>query len=82
MGLETRLSKHNVLAVEPRRCLEREEELGTVGVVPGVCHGQQTRLVVPVLEVLVRKFGAVDRLAPSAVVPRKVTTLNNERLNQ
>jgi len=45
-----------------------DEELRAVGVGTGVGHGEETRLGVSLLEVLICEFLAVDGLASSAAV--------------
>lgn len=43
------------------------EELGAVGVLSGVGHGKQTRLVVLVDEVLILELGTIDGLATGSL---------------
>jgi len=56
----------------------RDEELRTVGVRSSVGHGQQSRLGVAELEVLVLELLAVDGLATGTVTAGEVTTLEHE----
>jgi hypothetical protein len=56
------LTKDNVLAVQPRGNDGGDEELGSVGVGSSVGHGEQERLVVPELEVLIGELVSVDGL--------------------
>lgn len=72
------VAKHHVLPVEPvgRSCAD--EELGPVGVGPGVSHGQSPHASVLQLEVLVRKFLSVDGFASSSIVVGKVPALAHE----
>ena len=67
-----------MLAVEPGGLGGAEEELGAVGPGSGVGHGQDSGSLVLQSEVLVSELGAVDGLAPSAVVVGEVTTLAHE----
>lgn len=72
------LAEHHVLAVQPRRHDRGDEELGAVGVLAGVGHGQQERAVVLELEVLVGELLSVDALAAGAVAAGEVTALEHE----
>jgi len=67
-----------VLAVEPGRLDGRDEELGAVGVGPGVRHRHDAGAGVFQGEVLVLEFVAVDGLAAGAVVIREVAALAHE----
>ena len=49
-----------MLAVQPVSDGSGDEELAAVGVLAGVSHGQQVRLVVLQLEVLISELAAVD----------------------
>lgn len=62
------LTEDDVLAIEPRGDNGGNEELRTVGVGSGVGHGQEERLVVSELEVLVGKLVTVDGLSTGTVV--------------
>ena len=53
-----------------------DEELRAVSVGTGICHGEETRLGVSLLEVLVCEFFAVDGLASGTAVCQ----YRNERL--
>jgi hypothetical protein len=55
-------TEHNVLAVQPGGDNGSDEELRTVGVGPGVGHGEEERSVVSELEVLIGELVAVDGL--------------------
>merc|ERR1711879_967243 len=72
------LAEDDVAAVEPRGDDGGDEELGAVGVGAGVGHGEEERLVVGELEVLVGELLAVDGLSTSAVATGEVTTLEHE----
>mmetsp|Transcript_3605 Transcript_3605/g.12008 ORF Transcript_3605/g.12008 Transcript_3605/m.12008 type:complete len:216 (-) Transcript_3605:75-722(-) len=74
-------AKDHVLPVQVRGLLERDEELGAVGVGPLVGHGQEPRAVVREREGLVLKGGAVDGLAPGAVLVLEVPALAHEALH-
>ena len=54
-------------AVQPRGDNGGDEKLGAVGVGAGVGHGEEERLVVGELEVLVGELLAVDGLSTSAL---------------
>jgi len=72
------LAKDDMLAIQPARHHGRDEELGAVGVLAGVGHGQQSGLLVLEVEVLVGKLLAVDGLPAGAVAVREVTALEHE----
>ena len=72
------LTKHDMLVVEVWCGHSGDEELGAVGVGASVGHGQQARLGVSALEVLIPELAAIDGLTPSAVVLAKVTTLDHK----
>jgi len=61
--------------------LERDEELGAVGVPARICAGEQVLLVVFESEVLVGKLGTVDTFSASSITFRKVATLGHEAAN-
>jgi hypothetical protein len=71
-----------VTAVEPRGDDGGDEELRAVGVGAGVGHGEQERLVVAELEVLVGELLAVDGLATSALQNRPVSSGVRERVER
>jgi len=75
------LTEDDVLAIEPGGDNGGDEELGAVGVGASVGHGQDTRLGVGSLEVLIRKLLAVDRLATRAITTSEVATLKHELRN-
>ena len=64
-----------------RRGSEAEEELGSVGVGPGVSHGENTPACVSVSEVLVLEFSTVDGFATSTVTSGEIATLGHETWN-
>ena len=72
------LSEDYVFAIQPLGLGGAEEELGPVGVGPGVGHREHTGSGVLEGEVLVLKLVAVDGLAPSAVSCGEVATLAHE----
>jgi len=72
------LPEDDMFAVQPRGDNGRDEELGTVSVWSRIGHGQQTRSCVLFLEVFVREFLAVDRLATSTIASSEVATLQHE----
>jgi hypothetical protein len=76
--LVSNLAENDVATVQPRGNNGGDEELGAVGVGAGVGHGEQTRLVVLQLEVLIGELLTVDGLAASAVTTGEVTTLEHE----
>jgi len=71
-------TEDDVLAVEPRGDDGGDEELRAVGVGTRVGHGQDTRLGVSSLEVLIRELLTVDRLATRAIAASEVTALQHE----
>jgi hypothetical protein len=64
--------------VQPRGNDSGDEELRSVGVLAGVGHGEQTRLSVLQLEVLVSELLSVDGLSTGTVSFGEVTTLKHE----
>lgn len=72
------LAEDGVLSIEVRSVHEGDEELGAVGVLASVGHGEEAWGVVLVDEVLVVEFHAVDRLATGAVADGEVATLCHE----
>jgi len=72
------LAEDDVLSVKPRAGNGGNEELGAVGVLAGVGHGEEERLGVLELEVLIGELLAIDGLSTSSVVVGKVTTLEHE----
>jgi hypothetical protein len=72
------LAEDDVTAVEPGSDDGGDEELASVGVWAGVGHGEEIRLVVLAVEVLVGELFTVDRLATSAVTTREVAALKHE----
>lgn len=71
------LAENDVLAVEPVRVGDANEELRAVGVGASVGHGQAAEasvLAANASKGLVLKLGAVDRLAARAVVVGEVAT--------
>jgi len=67
-----------VLAVEVVERNGGDEELGAVGVLAGVGHGEETWLVMLVDKVLIRELFAVDGFAAGSVSFGKVTALQHE----
>ena len=59
----------------PRSFDSTEEELRAVCIGTGVGHGEDTRASVLLLEILIRKLLAVDRLAASAIAAREIAAL-------
>lgn len=64
--------------LQPRGLDGGDEELRTVGVGSGVGHGQQSRLGVLELEVLIGELVTVDGLSTGTVSVGEVTTLQHE----
>lgn len=60
-------TEDDVAAIEPRSDDGRDEKLGAVGVGASICHAEEEGLGVLELEVLVREFLAIDRLAAGAL---------------
>jgi hypothetical protein len=72
------LTKHNVLAIEPRGLGRAQEELASVGIGTGVGHTQDSSTSVLQLEVLIGELVSVDRFSTSTVVVGEVTACVNE----
>ena len=70
------LAENDMAAVQPRRLLERNEELRAVGVLAGVGHGEQAGGAVLHQEVLIIELGTIDALTTSSIKVVKVTTLS------
>eukprot|EP00964_Phaeocystis_antarctica_P021275 scaffold11799_cov63-Phaeocystis_antarctica.AAC.4 len=75
------LSEGDVLAIEPLRLAQRDEELGAVGVRPAVGHGHDAGARVLEVEVLVVELRPVDGLGARAVVVREVSAVDDELLH-
>mmetsp|Transcript_17525 Transcript_17525/g.35154 ORF Transcript_17525/g.35154 Transcript_17525/m.35154 type:complete len:211 (-) Transcript_17525:121-753(-) len=75
------LSEHNVLAVEPRRGHCRDEELGTVGILASIRHGQLPGASVLELEILVLELVTIDALSSGAVTTGEISALEHEVLD-
>ena len=68
-----------MFAVEEVALGSSDEELAAVGVLPTVGHGQQARLIVLQLKILIGKCGSgVDGHAPGAVRIHKVAALDHD----
>lgn len=74
-------AEDDVLSVEPVTGHEGDEELGAVGVLASVGHGEEIGLGVLDLEVLICEFFSIDGLASSAVMVGEVSTLSHEVLD-
>lgn len=66
-------SKHDMLAIEPRRGNGAKEKLRAVGVGAGIGHAQHAGVSVFELKIFVGELLSVDRFATGAVVVGKVT---------
>jgi PIN domain nuclease of toxin-antitoxin system len=64
--------------IQPRGNDSGDEELRSVGVLAGVGHGEQTRLSVLQVEVLISELLSVDGLSTGAVSLGEVATLKHE----
>src|SRR5262249_58397839 len=72
------LAEDAVLVVEPRRPVERDEELAAVGIRPAVRHRQDPRLAVPQLRAeLVREVVA----RPARTLAEWIAALNHETVD-
>jgi len=71
-------TKDNVFAVEPAGNDGGDEELRSIGSRTSVSHGQESRLGVLQLEVLIFEFVSVNRDSTGSVMAGKVTTLDHE----
>ena len=67
-----------MLVVQPLRLDRGNEELGAVGVGPGVGHGEQPRAPVLHQEVLIIELGTIDALAACTVEILKISALQSE----
>jgi len=72
------LAEDDVGTIEPRGDNGGDEELGAVGVLSGVSHGEDTGLGVLERKVLISELLAVDGLSASSVAAGEVTTLQHE----
>jgi hypothetical protein len=72
------LAEDDVGAVQPGGDNSGNEELGAVGILASVGHGQKTRLGVLDFEVLISELLAVNGLATGAIALGEVTTLEHE----
>jgi hypothetical protein len=75
------MTEHDVTAIEPRGLDRADEELRAVRVRAGVGHAEHARARVLEIKVLIRKLGAVDRLAAPAVAVREITLYIAYRFN-
>jgi len=71
-------AKDDVSAIEPAGHNGGDEELGAVGILSGIGHGEDAGLGVLEFEVLVIELIAINGLATSTVALGKVTTLKHE----
>ena len=69
------LSKHDVLAIQPRGGDGGDEELRSVGILAGISHRQKTRFRVLELKVLICEFVAIDRLSAGSIALGEVSSL-------
>lgn len=73
------LPKHNVLIIQERSFRTRDEELTSIRIRSGVCHGQQSRRRVFPVKVLVGKgCVVVDRCRACTVAVEEITSLDHE----
>ena len=70
--------EHHVLSVQMRRGHGGNEELGSIGVLPSISHGQQAGLSVALDEVLICELISVDALAASSVSSSEIASLAHE----
>ena len=64
-----------MLSVQLREEDNGDEELGAVGVLARVGHGEETNLVVLLGKVLIIELISIDGLAPCAITPCEVSAL-------
>lgn len=74
-------AENNVAVIQPGGLDSGNEELGSVGVLAGVGHAQDSGAGVAKLEVLVLKLVSIDRLAASSVAVSEVASLDHEFLD-
>ena len=71
-------TENDMLAIKVRRVAVRDEELGAVGVRPGIGHRQKAGSGVFDQEVLILELCAVDRFSAGAVTVGEVASLHHE----
>ena len=72
------LSEHDMLPIQPGGLHSGDEELRSVGVTPGIGHGQPAGSEVLQLEVLVLELVAIDGLSSSSITSSEVSSLAHE----
>jgi len=72
------VTENDVLAVQPAGLDCADEELGAIGVGPGIGHGENSWSSMCQLEVLVSELLAVDALASCTVAAGEVSALAHE----
>jgi len=75
------LSKDDMLSVQPGGLGRTDEELRSVGVGPGIGHGENSSAGMGQLEVLIGEFLTINGLSSSSIAPSEVTTLTHEFWN-
>lgn len=75
------LAKHDVATIQPVGLDGCDEELGSVGILACVGHGNDSGAGVVEVEVLVLELFTVNRSASSSIATSKVTSLNHELLD-
>jgi len=74
-------TKDDMLVVKVRSFDESYEELGSIGVLSGVCHGEKIRLIMLLVEVFVLELIIINRLPASSIATGEVTTLSHKPAN-
>jgi len=72
------LAEDDVLAVEPGSHNSGDKKLGSVGVGPSICHGEEEWGGMLELEVLILELLAPNRATTGAITAGEVTTLKHE----
>lgn len=75
------LAENSVLAVQPRSGNGGDEELRSLCVGPSVRHGEESRLGVLYLEVLVVELATINGLTAHTIAVSEITTLKHEIRN-
>merc|ERR1712137_101621 len=78
LGTIDHLTKHGMLAVQPRSLHSGDEELRSVGVGSSVGHREKVFLSVLQSKVLVVELGSIDGLATSSIATSEIASLAHE----
>ena len=70
-----------MLSVQPWGVNGANEELRSVGIRPGICHGQDSLSLMSQVKVFVRKSSAVNGFSTGTIVVCEVSTLTHKLRN-